>query len=93
MLDNIKTIERRAEVDAVQNHLCHKGVVDAGALEDNRSVVEKVVRACTLLASPVASRPVKPTSKLLEHLDQDTKHDAISHLGGREHVNPTLISA
>lgn len=40
VLDNVEAIERRAKVDTVQDHLCHKGVVDASALKDDSSVVE-----------------------------------------------------
>lgn len=43
MLDNVQAIECRTEIDAVKDHLRHEGVVDAGALEDNGSVVKEIV--------------------------------------------------
>lgn len=35
MLDDIETIEGGAEVDAVQDHLCDKRVVDSCPFEDD----------------------------------------------------------
>lgn len=43
VLDDIKAIKGRAEVDAVQNHLSDERVVDARALEDDSAVVEEVI--------------------------------------------------
>lgn len=42
--------------------------------------------------SHLGQRTVVCSSKLLEHLNQDAKHDAVSHLGGREHSDPITKS-
>lgn len=47
VLDNIQSIESTAKVDTVQNHLSHVTVVDAGGLEDDRSVVEELIHVST----------------------------------------------
>lgn len=73
VLNNVEAVKCRAEVDAVQDHLCDEGVVDAGALEDRRAVVEEVV--CTYVAN-ISTHVGQPsicgcyslTSKLLKHL-------------------------
>lgn len=92
MLDNVKAIEGCAEIDAVQDHLGDIGVVDTGSLrksvrilldfkhktqssthlEDCGSVVEEVIGTC----------------ELLEHLQEHSKRDTLTHLGSREHMNP-----
>lgn len=43
VLDNVETVERCSEVDAIQNHLSDEGIIDAGTLEDNGSVVLKSI--------------------------------------------------
>ena len=49
VLNNVQAIESGAEVDAVENHLSDKRVVDTGSFEDDGAVVEEVVGAGKLL--------------------------------------------
>jgi hypothetical protein len=46
VLDEIQTNKGNAEVDAVEDHLRHKGVGDADRLEDGGAVVEELCIAC-----------------------------------------------
>ena len=62
MLHDIQAIESHAKVDPIQDHLRHEGIVDAGALKDNGSVVEKVVGAGQLL-EPLKQASAQPAIK------------------------------
>ena len=66
------SVEGGPEIDTVEDHLRHKGVVDSSRLEDHGAVVEEVVRA----------------SELLEHLQKDTKKNSVSHARCGEHLVP-----
>ena len=45
VLDDVEPIEGGAEVDAVEDHLRHEGIVDADGGEDRGAVVEEVISA------------------------------------------------
>jgi hypothetical protein len=75
MLYHVQAKECGPEVDTTKNHLSDEAVVDAGSLENNRTVVEEVVGTC----------------QLLQCLEADTKKDPVSHSRCCKHFIPGLV--
>jgi hypothetical protein len=71
-LNQVDTNGRHAKVDTVQDHLSDEAVVDTGGLENNGSIVKKVVGS----------------SELLKHLEKNPESNAVAHPWSEEHVVP-----
>lgn len=72
VFDNIQSVECRAKVDAIENHLRHVRIVDARSFERDGAVVEEVIG----------------TGKLLHGLYGHSQSDAVSHSRREKHVVP-----